>query len=88
MSLANRAAALTNEPSTLILDVDGKRFENLKAHRIASPCFSTVPGQKADAVSDGYYVAIPPLPRGTHVLNFGGVLPTLVQAVTYTLSVE
>lgn len=88
LSLANRAGELTNEPSALILDVNGKRFENLKAHRIASRCFGIVPGQKPDAVSDGYYVAIPPLPRGTHVLNFGGALPTLMQAVTYKLSVE
>lgn len=88
VSLASRASALTNEPSALILDVNGKRFDNLKAHRVPSRCFSVVPGQKTDAVSDGYFVAIHPLPRGTHVLNFGGVLPTLMQAVTYTLTVE
>lgn len=88
MSLASRAAALTSEPSALVLDVDGTRYENLRVHRLATPCFSIVPGEKADAVADGYYVAIRPLPRGTHVLNFGGVLPSMIQAVTYTLTVE
>jgi hypothetical protein len=28
------------------------------------------------------------LPPGTHTLNFGGVLPSMIQAVTYTLVVE
>jgi hypothetical protein len=88
MSLAARASALVNEPSALILEVDGKRYENLSRHRLATPCFSVVPGEKPDAVSDGYYVAIQPLPRGKHILNFGGALPTLMQAVTYTLIVE
>ncbi len=88
MSLAARAASLTNEPSTLILDIDGKRYDNLTAHRLPTNCFSVVPGQKPDAVADGYYIAIRRLPRGKHVLNFGGVLPTLMQAVTYTLTVE
>lgn len=88
MSLAARAASLTNDPSALILDIDGKRYENLTAHRLPTACFSIVPGQKADAVADGYYIAVRPLPRGTHVLNFGGALPTLMQAVTYTLNIE
>ena len=29
-----------------------------------------------------------PFSRGTHTLNFGGRLPELSQAVTYTLNVE
>lgn len=88
LSLASRAAALTNDPSALVLEINGTRFDKLQAHRMASPCFSIVPGEKADAVANGYYVAIRPLPRGTHVLNFGGVLPSMIQAVTYKLTVE
>ena len=88
MSLGSRAKELTNNPSALVLEINGKRFENLKTHRLASRCFSVVQGQRADAVSDGYLVAIRPLPRGIHVLNFGGILPTLMQAVTYTITVE
>ena len=29
-----------------------------------------------------------PLAPGRHTLNFGGVLPSMLQAVTYTLIVE
>ena len=29
-----------------------------------------------------------PLPPGKHELNFRGVLPRMIQAVTYTLTVE
>jgi hypothetical protein len=88
VSLAVRAAALTDRPSALILDIDGKRYNGLDSHRLATPCFGLVPGQHADAVSNGYYVAIRPLSRGRHVLNFGGALPDMLQAVTYTLTVE
>ena len=88
MSLASRVAAVTNQPSALILEVDGRRFDGLEAHRLATPCFSLVPGQPADAVANGYYVALRPLSRGRHVLNFGGAFPDMVQAVTYTLDVE
>lgn len=88
MSLAVRAASYTNEISALVLELDGKRHDITQAHRQATACFSFVPGTKPDAVSNGYYVALAPLPRGTHTLNFGGVLPTLMQAVTYTLVVE
>lgn len=35
-----------------------------------------------------YYVMLRPLSRGTHTLNFGGILPGMSQAVTYTLHVE
>ncbi|MFZ2991106.1 hypothetical protein [Ideonella sp.] len=88
MSLASRAAALTNDLSALVLEIDGTRYDNLKVHRQASACFSVVPGQKPDSVSNGYYIAIRPLSRGRHTLNFGGVLPNLAQAVTYTIVVE
>lgn len=40
------------------------------------------------AASNGYYVALRPLPKGTHTLNFGAILPSIQQAVTYTLNVE
>jgi hypothetical protein len=31
---------------------------------------------------------LPPLSPGKHVLNFGGALPNMSQAVTYTLIVK
>ena len=30
----------------------------------------------------------PPLPKGEHLIEFGGVLPDLIQAVTYRITVE
>ena len=88
-SLVARAAALTNKPSALVLDIDGQRFDKLQTHRLSHDgCFSLVQGQPADAASNGYYVALGPLTPGTHTINFGGILPTMVQAVTYRLVVE
>lgn len=40
------------------------------------------------SAANGYYVMLRPLSPGEHVLNFGGMLPTMSQAVTYTLLVE
>jgi hypothetical protein len=88
------AAQMTDEPSTLVLDLDGVRFEGLQRHRQPSPgCFDvgsrSVPPRKIfPAAANGYYVMIGPLERGTHMLNFGGALPSMLQAVTYRLHVE
>ena len=40
------------------------------------------------SAANGYYVMLRPLDPGTHTLNFGGVLPGMMQAITYTLHVE
>jgi hypothetical protein len=46
--------------------------------------------EKAKTITDdpSLLVMLPPLSPGKHVLNFGGGLPELSQAVTYTLIVE
>lgn len=88
------AKSMTDDPSFLILDIDGHRAQNLEAHRQApSECFDM--GAKTEAkyrvfpsAANGYYVMVPPLKPGKHVLNFGGTLPNMSQAVTYTLEVE
>lgn len=88
-SLVARAAALTDRPSVLVLNLDGQQFDQLQTHRLAqSRCFSLVPGQPADAASNGYYVALKPLSRGAHTLHFGGILPSMAQAVTYHLVMD
>lgn len=87
-SLVRRAALLTQAPSGLLLDIDGQRMPNLQAHRLVTGCFSLVPGEPADAAANGYYVALPPLPRGEHLIEFGGILPSMAQAVTYRLTVD
>jgi hypothetical protein len=87
--LAASAATFTRNPSALVLEVDGVRFQGLKAHRqVTRRCFSPRDGEPYIAAGNGYYVAIAPLPPGVHTLSFGGILPELSQAITYTLIVE
>ncbi len=89
MSLMSRAARLTDAPSALILEIGGSVKDKLIAHRQATRgCFKVEEAEIDAAAGNGYYVAIEPLPPGMHVLNFGGILPTMSQAVTYTLIVE
>lgn len=91
---ARDAKSMTDEPSNLILDVDGHRLEGLARHRQATKdCFDM--GALAEpkyrifpSAANGYYVMLRPLSPGKHVLNFGGRLPGMSQAVTYTLFVE
>jgi hypothetical protein len=93
-SITRQAAAMTDEVSSLVLDIDGTTFRSLVNHRQATrECFDL--GAKADpperifpSASNGYYVMLRPLARGRHTLNFGGALPSMLQAVTYTLDVE
>jgi len=54
---------------------------NVLAQRQAAP--SAYP-----SAANGYYVMLKPLSPGRHELNFGGILPEMAQAVTYTLIVE
>jgi hypothetical protein len=94
MALMSRAAAMTETPSALVLELDGKQFEALASHRqVSKGCFNlneaaASPSPPLLAAANGYYVALRPLAAGTHTLNFGGILPTMSQAVTYTLVAE
>jgi hypothetical protein len=88
-SLKRRAAELTPAPDALLLEVNGKRFNGLAAHRQATRrCFHIVDDDDTYAAANGFYVALGPLKKGRYALNFGGILPSLSQAVTYTLEVE
>ena len=88
------AAEMTDEVSNLVLDIDGSLHLALDKHRQATrACFNLA--EKAEpryeifpTAANGYYVMLRPLPRGTHTLNVGGILPGMSQAVTYTLIVE
>jgi hypothetical protein len=86
------AAEATDDASALVLEVDGKIFRNLSAHRQATrDCFdldARGAGGITPSAANGYYIMLKPLSRGTHTLNFGGILPGMTQAVTYTLRVE
>ena len=87
-----RSADLTDDPSALVLEIDGTIYEHLRVHRQSTrKCFDLAApagGGLAPAAADGYYIMLRPLRRGTHTINFGGILPGMAQAVTYTLHVE
>ncbi len=93
-SVTKNAALMTDNPAALILEIDGKRIGGLSAHRLATTqCFDM--GVRArekvrvfPSAANGYYVMLRPLSPGKHELNFGGALPDMLQAVTYTLQVE
>ena len=75
--------------TALLLEVNGKRFHGLAAHRQATRrCFRVAEDDDTLAAGNGFYVALGPLKKGRYTLNFGGILPELSQAVTYTLDVE
>ena len=94
LALASEAARITNDPHVLILELDGRRFDLPLTHRqVPSSCFDIgvarePPTPLAPTAANGYYVALRPLSPGTHTLNFGAILPSLQQAVTYTLIAE
>jgi hypothetical protein len=93
-SVMETARRITDDPATLILEVDGELVGNLATSRQATrKCFDM--GELTEAkykifpsAANGYYVMLKPLAPGTHVLNFGGALPGMLQAVTYTLIVD
>jgi hypothetical protein len=91
---AVRTAREITDGAELVLDVDGRRVTGLARHRQASPaCFDmgelTQPRFRVfPSASDGYYVMLAPLAPGKHSLNYGGMLPSMSQAVTYHLLVE
>ncbi len=88
-ALMDTVARVTQSPSALVLELDGVRGKNLRSHRQATKgCFALDVGEPPVAAANGYYIALRPLPVGVHVLNFGGILPSFSQAVTYTLVVE
>ena len=93
-SFVETAKSITDEPSNLVLEFDGRRIDDLARYRQATTeCFDM--GALAEpkyrifpSAANGYYVMLRPLSPGKHVLNFGGMLPGMSQAVTYTLVVE
>ena len=93
-NVTQTAKAMTDNPSLLLLDLDGQRLDGLDKYRQATDgCFDM--GELAEpryrvfpSAANGYYVMLKPLSPGRHELNFGGALPNMLQAVTYTLIVE
>lgn len=50
--------------------------------------FGVAPGQSYEAVADGFYLMVAPLPPGAHTIKFGGVSRNFAADVTYNLVVE
>ena len=94
------ARSIMQSPTNLYLSIDGKKISDVSAHREASKeCFdpyklfarsqelkTSPPG--FPAASDGYWIAIKPLPVGKHTLRFGGQVPSFSQDITYELTVR
>jgi hypothetical protein len=93
-ALKQNAAELTDDVSMLVLELNGKRARGLEKHRFSSDaCFDLdvrrVPVRDMyPAAANGYFVMLKPLPPGKYELNFGGLLPTNAQALTYRLEVK
>jgi hypothetical protein len=92
--IINTAARVTDGVSNLVLRIDGERHDDLVRHRqVTRSCFDigelvTPPVRMYPSAANGYYAMLRPLPPGTHVIDLGGILPSMAQAVTYTLIVE
>ncbi len=88
------AKEVTNGVMGLFAELDGRALGALNEHRVASNgCFNIAArisnGPKIEpAASDGYWLLVPPLPKGRHALRFGGSLPSLRQEPIYTVIVE
>jgi hypothetical protein len=53
---------------------------------LPGPCWPSL--TVVPAVADGFYIKLPPLTAGSHVLNFGGSGPGTTLDVTYDLTVK
>jgi hypothetical protein len=78
----------------LVLEVDGERITGLERWSQARPDSFDMSAKANTAfnvfpsAANGYYVMLAPLEPGTHTMSFGGVLPGMAQASTYTVIVK
>lgn len=88
------AKRYTDGVSNLVLRVDGREIDGLDVQRMSSQgCFDlgkrhSLPDVIHPVAADGYYAMLKPLARGRHSIEFGGVLPSMIQAVSYTIDVD
>jgi hypothetical protein len=100
--LAACAKSTLNHVSEMSATVDGVEVSRT-IRRVQSPDFPiTLPAsnllgvdpQQTVGAADGFWVYLPPLSRGTHVIEFGGVAPfpefdfTFETLLRYTITVE
>ena len=88
------ARQMTDQPMGLFAELDDRAINGLKGNRVTSPaCFNLAERVKGapkvePTASNGYWLALRPLPKGKHTLRFGGSLPSARQELVYTLIVE
>jgi hypothetical protein len=99
------AQADVNRAINLQATIDGVNLKQLDKYRATSPLFSVTfpphnifgsPAGQTQAISDGYWVFLQPLPPGKHELHFSGLTPgnpttgttNFAIDVTYHLTVQ
>lgn len=99
--LAEGAAGVEDQVTTLSLTVDGTAVPGLFDYRYGTSLFHftgdssltatvdpCVTGSDQVAVADGFYVILKPLDPGTHTLTFGAASPNVQSSITYELTVQ
>jgi hypothetical protein len=94
-----------DKAATLEASVDGVPLQDLQNYRADSPLFNVtlpesnilgIPGRSSEAVADGYWVMLQPLPAGEHTIHFRGAYvdvtapagaSNIVTEVTYHLTI-
>ena len=99
------AKSLQDQTAAVDATIDGKKIEDLQSFRVQSNLFDVVypddnvlgiPSGKSQAVSDGVWVMLKPLPVGEHTINFKGTSVdyttnpgnTFVSDATYHLTIK
>lgn len=99
--LADGAAAVEDQVTTLSLSVDGTAVPELFDYRYRTPLFHftgdssltatvdpCVTGSDQVAVADGFFVMLKPLAPGTHTVTFTAASPNVQSSITYDLTVQ
>jgi hypothetical protein len=98
--LRNSAAENVDDPELLEVTIDSVPVKNIQEYRVASPVFNAVfpqvdplfglsPGVHTPLVSDGYWLLLAPLSRGSHSIHFHSIASAarFEVDVTYALTV-
>lgn len=83
----------TEGTSGLRFSLDGKAWQDIEKHKLGTGCFQLrdgTTGAITSAVTSGYWIFLPPLATGRHVIEFGGRFKVdgFEQDVTYVLQVR
>jgi hypothetical protein len=95
-ALRKLAAENVDDPTNEVT-IDHVKVKNLDQYRVTSPVFSVFfpqnavfgldPGTHAPVVSDGFWLLLKPLSRGSHTIQVKSGTPPFVFSLTYLLTV-